>query len=218
MSDTPSRPDLADSPKPLRAWAGEFGDAYTERCAATPEQVQGRAMVWAQVLARLAGDPPRSVLEVGPNVGLNLRGLRAVSDLDLWAIEPNASARETLLADDVLPASQLFAGFGHRIPAPDACVDMAFTSGVLIHVDPTLLDQTMSEIHRVAAKYVFCAEYFSPRPETIRYRDEEGLLFKNDFGGLYLDRFPDLELIDYGFFWKRTTVMDDTNWWLFRKK
>ena len=25
-------------------------------------------------------------------------------------------------------------------------------------------------------------------------------------------------LVDYGFFWKRVTVMDDTNWWLFRKK
>ena len=43
------------------------------------------------------------------------------------------------------------------------------------------------------------------------------LLFKNDFGSLYLDSFPDLKLVDYGFFWRRTTVMDDITWWLFRK-
>ena len=211
-------PDLANAPKPLGAWSGEFGDAYTARSGATLQQVQGRAIIWAQILARMAGDLPKSALEVGPNIGLNLRGLRAVADLDLWAIEPNPTARRTLIDDQVLPPEQLFAGFGHAIPAPSASVDLVFTSGVLIHVDPSLLDQTMAEVHRVSAKYIFCAEYFSPRPETIRYRDEEGLLFKNDFGGLYLDKFNDLELVDYGFFWRRTTVMDDTNWWLFRKR
>jgi spore coat polysaccharide biosynthesis protein SpsF len=94
---------------------------------------------------------------------------------------------------------------------------MAFTTGVLIHVDPSLLAATMAEIHRVAAKYVFCAEYFSPKPEAVPYRGETDLLFKNDFGSLYLDTFPDLRLVDYGFFWRRKTVIDDCVWWLFRK-
>ena len=75
----------------------------------------------------------------------------------------------------------------------------------------------MREIHRVSSKYVFCSEYFSPKAETISYRGETDLLFKNDFGSLYLDLFPDLRLVDYGFFWRRTTVMDDCTWWLFRK-
>jgi spore coat polysaccharide biosynthesis protein SpsF len=209
---------MSETPKPLKAWSGEFGDAYTERSAADAAAVRGRTMVWAPILSRLVGDPPKSVFEVGPNVGINLRALSALADLELWAIEPNASARRTLLEDEVLAPERLFEGFGHAIPAPDGCADLAFTSGVLIHVDPGLLEQTMREVHRVARRYVFCAEYFSPRPETIRYRGEEGLLLKNDFGGLYLDMFPDLELVDYGFFWKRTTVMDDTNWWLFRKR
>ena len=83
--------------------------------------------------------------------------------------------------------------------------------------DPSLLERTMSESHRVSSKYVFAAEYFSPKAETLPYRGETELLFKNDFGGLYMDMFPDLELVDYGFFWRRTTVMDDCTWWLFRK-
>jgi len=208
---------MASALKTLDAWNGEFGDRYTQRNAVTADAVRGRARVWGEVLPRLAGDPPRSILEVGPNVGLNLRGLNAVSDAELWGIEPNGEARKQLLDDGVLPSERLFEGFGHKIPLGDGAVDMAFTSGVLIHVDPSHLEETMREIHRVSAKYIFCAEYFSPKAETIMYRGEQDLLFKNDFGSLYLDLFEDLALVDYGFFWKRTTVMDDTTWWLFRK-
>jgi len=94
---------------------------------------------------------------------------------------------------------------------------MAFTSGVLIHVEPGRLVATLDEIHRVSSKYILAAEYFSPRPEALTYRGQDGLLFKNDFGGLYMDRFPDLKLMDYGFFWKRVSGIDDITWWLFRK-
>lgn len=208
---------MTGDPKSLDAWAGDFGDRYTERNAATADAVRGRTKVWGQVLPRLAGDPPKSILEIGPNVGLNLRGLKAITDAELWGVEPNGEARKQLLADGVLPAERLFEGFGHSLPLADAAVDMAMTSGVLIHVDPALLEATMREIHRVSAKYILCAEYFSPKAETITYRGETDLLFKNDFGSLYLDLFRDLVLVDYGFFWRRTTVMDDTTWWLFRK-
>lgn len=208
---------MAAVPKALDAWSGEFGDRYTQRSAATVDAVRGRARVWGGVLDRMAGDLPKSALEVGPNVGLNLLGLRALADIDLWGIEPNPSAIATLKADGVLAQDRLIEGFGHSIPLADGAVDLAFTSGVLIHVDPSLLEKTMREIHRVASKYVFCAEYFSPKAETIPYRGENELLFKNDFGSLYMDMFSDLELVDYGFFWRRTTVMDDCTWWLFRK-
>ncbi len=208
---------MASALKTQDAWHGEFGDRYTQRNAVTADAVRGRARVWGEVLPRLAGDPPRSILEVGPNVGLNLRGLQSVSDAELWGIEPNGAARKQLLDDGILPPERLFEGFGNKIPLGDGAVDMAFTSGVLIHVDPSQLEETMREIHRVSARYIFCAEYFSPKAETIMYRGEQDLLFKNDFGSLYLDLFEDLALVDYGFFWKRTTVMDDTTWWLFRK-
>lgn len=208
---------MSPEPKALRAWSGEFGDRYTERNTASADAVRGRARVWAEVLSRLEGDAPGSAIEVGPNLGINLRAIPAVSGMELWALEPNASARAKIVEDGVLPAERVFEGFGHAIPMADKAVDLAFTTGVLIHVDPSLLETTMREIHRVAAKYVFCAEYFSPKPEAVPYRGETDLLFKNDFGGLYLDMFPDLVLVDYGFFWKRTTVMDDSTWWLFRK-
>lgn len=207
----------ADHPKALDAWSGEFGDRYTERNARTTDAVRGRTRVWGEVFRTIVGDMPKSALEVGPNLGLNLQGIQALAPMDLWGIEPNPAARTRLVEDGILPQDRVIEGFGHKIPLADGAVEMAFTSGVLIHVDPSLLDQTMREIHRVSSKYVFCAEYFSPKAETITYRGETDLLFKNDFGSLYLDNFPDLVLVDYGFFWRRTTVMDDSTWWLFRK-
>jgi pseudaminic acid biosynthesis-associated methylase len=208
---------VVDQPKALDAWSGEFGDRYTERNAASADAVLGRARVWGEVFRRMVGDMPKSALEVGPNVGLNLRGIQAVADLELWGIEPNPAARKRLVEDKVIAADHVIEGFGHEIPLADGQVELAFTAGVLIHVDPSLLERTVREIHRVSSRYVFCAEYFSPKAETIQYRGETDLLFKNDFGSVYLDLFPDLRLVDYGFFWRRTTVMDDATWWLFRK-
>lgn len=209
MTDT-----LAD---PKSAWAGDFGAEYTARNVASEDVLRIRTAMWARITQAFQGDPPKSILEVGCNLGLNLRALPRLIDAELSAIEPNPAARARVLADKVLPPERLYAGFGDTIPVADGAVEMSFTSGVLIHVDPSQLEATMDEIYRVSSKYVLCSEYFSPRAESISYRGQEGLLFKNDFGGLYMDRFPDLQLVDYGFFWKRATQLDDATWWLFRK-
>jgi len=71
---------VAEQPKALDAWSGEFGDRYTERNAASADAVRGRARVWAEVFGAMGGDLPASALEVGPNVGLNLLGIGPVSD------------------------------------------------------------------------------------------------------------------------------------------
>ncbi|MET0294719.1 MAG: pseudaminic acid biosynthesis-associated methylase [Phenylobacterium sp.] len=202
---------------PKEAWAGAFGAAYTERNVADAAQLRDRTRMWAVMGRAFAGAPPRSMLEVGCNLGINLRVLPALWDVELHAIEPNPQARERIIADKVLPAERLYAGFGDSIPVADGAVELAFTTGVLIHVDPAQLPATMDEIHRVSSRYILCSEYFSPKAETITYQGQEGLLFKNDFGGLYMDRFPGLKLLDYGFFWKRVAGGDNATWWLFEK-
>jgi len=202
---------------PQSAWAGDFGAEYTARNVASKDALRSRTMMWARIGQAFHDDPPRTILEVGCNLGINLRVLSQLFDVELSAIEPNPVARETLAKDGVLAPKKIYAGFGDNIPVADGAVEMSFTSGVLIHVDPARLDATMDEIHRVTSKYIMCAEYFSPRAETLSYRGRDGLLFRNDFGGLYMDRFPGLRLVDYGFFWKRATGLDDVTWWLFRK-
>jgi len=209
---------MTDQPlDPKSAWSGAFGAEYTTRNLASDQALRDRALMWARIGQGFHHEPPRSILEVGPNLGINLRVLPSLFNTTLHAIEPNPAAREKLLAEKVLPSDQLYAGFGDSIPLADGAVELAFTSGVLIHVEPARLPATLDEIHRVSSKYIMAAEYFSPRAETLPYRGHEGLLFKNDFGGLYMDRFPDLQLVDYGFFWKRASGIDDATWWLFRK-
>lgn len=204
-------------PKALHAWKGEFGDRYTERNVLSADAVRGRVRAWSRIVEAMRGDLPKSALEVGTNAGLNLKALSTILDLDVWGVEPNASARAKVIDQGLLPAEQLIEGFGHDIPLADGAVELAFTAGVLIHVDPSLLERTVKEVHRVSSKYVLAIEYFAPRQEMIPYRGENDLMFRNDYGSVYLDLFPGLKLVDYGFFWRRDTVMDDSTWWLFRK-
>ncbi|MDP6781889.1 MAG: methyltransferase domain-containing protein [Alphaproteobacteria bacterium] len=202
---------------PIDAWTGEFGNDYVARNRATEKTVGNAARAFGEILSHIKDSPPTSILEVGANIGINLRALGGLTDAELFAVEPNASARERLVADKVLLPDHLFEAVATKLPFDDGAVDLAFTSGVLIHVPPTDLETAYGEIHRVASRYILCMEYFSPTPVEIPYRGHEGLLFKRDFGGMWLDLFPDLELVENGFFWKRTTGLDDVNWWLFRK-
>ncbi|MBX3456007.1 hypothetical protein, partial [Ferrovibrio sp.] len=98
---------VADQPKALGAWSGEFGDRYTARNARTADAVRGRARVWGEVFRTIVGDMPASALEVGPNLGLNLQGIQALADVDLWGIEPNPAARRRLVEDGILPADRV---------------------------------------------------------------------------------------------------------------
>jgi pseudaminic acid biosynthesis-associated methylase len=201
----------------LDEWRGKFGRAYIERNLATPERVEQRARAFSTILAQIEEAPPTSIVEVGANVGLNLRALQSLLTADLFAVEPNGKAREVLIADGVLPASQVFDGAANEMPLKDASVDMVLTSTVLIHVPDETLEASYREIFRVAKQYILCLEYFSPDPVTVHYRGRDDMLFKRDYGSLWLDWYPTLEFIADGFFWKRTTGLDNVNWWLFRK-
>ena len=200
----------------LSHWKGEFGDAYTGRNEVSAEKLRQLTAGWQAILHAM-GTAPKSILEVGANIGLNLRALRPISSAEFYAVEPNATARERLVDDNVVDRNRVFDAAATHLPLPDGCVELSFTSGVLIHISPEDLLRSCREIHRVSREYVLCIEYFSAEPETRRYQGRDDLLFKRDFGSFYLENFADLEIIDFGFFWKPVTGLDNTTWWLFRK-
>jgi pseudaminic acid biosynthesis-associated methylase len=201
----------------LDAWRGDFGDAYLGRNEAAESMVAARTVMWTRILQPLANDSPRSILEVGANIGLNLRALKTLTSARLIALEPNARARRRLIDDGVVSPDDALDGAANRIPLDDGAVDMAFTSGVLIHIAPDDLGVSCDEIHRVSGRYIACAEYFADTPQEVRYRGHDALLFKRDFGEFWMDRFPGLRLVDNGFFWRRSTGLDNLTWWLFCK-
>ena len=187
-------------------WAGRFGDEYTERNVASGD---GRGAFWSRILAAF---PVTTVLEVGCNVGANLRwiaaGRRAVG------VDVNAHALDELRSR--VPDALGVRGSARQLPFPDGSFDLAFTAGVLIHQSSDGLSEAMSEIVRCSRRYVLCAEYFSEEPVEVPYRGQTGALFKRDFGGLYQRQFPALALRERGFL-SRAEGWDDVTYWIFQK-
>lgn len=201
---------------PLNEWRGGFGDAYAARNPATLETLRRKTRDWARMLAPLQGRAPSSILEVGANVGQNIRALAQVSDARLYAVEPNPNARKVLAESGAIAAADVFDGTAQKLPFDDASIDLVFTSGVLIHVPPASLPQACAEIHRVAKRYILCVEYFADQPIEKKYQDRDGMLFLRDFGAFYLDAYPGLEVVDFGFLWRKFSG-DSLNWWLMEK-
>lgn len=199
----------------IEFWKSGFGDRYSRRNPITPEIWRRLARDWGRMLTATC-PPPTSALEVGCNIGRNLVALRPFIP-EMHGVEPNAEACRLAQENPDLTGVNIREGMGSDLPFADASIDLVFTSGVLIHVAPEHLGSVTDEIVRVARHYILAIEYFSHEPVSIPYRGHEGFLFKRDFGGFYLDRYPYLRVVDYGFLWQRFDSSDNSNWWLFAK-
>lgn len=191
-------------------WTGPFGDDYTRRDQGS---VSARAAAWVKLI------PPgvKSVLEVGANKGLNLQALSALGIDEFYAAEPNELALGLLMESGLLPKENIRADFAHQLGFPDGVADLAFTSGVLIHVPYDRLLASMREIHRCARKWIICGEYFAKQERMIPYRGTQETLWVRNYRDLWLESFPDLRLIQSWFADKVLTGLDDVNFWVFEK-
>ena len=97
--------------------------------------------------------------------------------------------------------------------------DFVLIKGVLIHINPDFLQKVYDLLYQSSKAYICLVEYYSPTPVEVLYRGHEGKLFKRDFAGEMLDRFKDLQLLDYGFVYHRDNQFpqDDVNWFLLEK-
>lgn len=194
-------------------WAGDFGTEYVGRNRS--EALQGACTAfWSQVLSRTRGIA--SALELGANIGLNLRSLRTLlPHASLAGVEINPSAAAELRAwGETEVFEQSLLDFSE-----ERTWDLVFTKGVLIHLNPDRLNDAYDVMERSSSRYLVVAEYYNPTPMTIPYRGNEDRLFKRDFAGELMNRFPTLKLLDYGFVWKRDPVFpqDDITWFLLEK-
>lgn len=197
-------------------WAGDFGNEYIGRNNAL-EPIAANLSLFAEILGRAQGAQGiDSVIEFGSNIGMNLRALRQLLPrAKLAAIEINAQAADELRSlgyVDVRHQSIL-----DYIPS-DAH-DLAFIKGVLIHINPEHLNTVYDALYTSSRKYVCIVEYYNPTPVSVTYRGHKDRLFKRDFAGDMLDRFPDLKLVAYGFRYRRDPAFlhDDETWFLLEK-
>ncbi|MGQ8365149.1 pseudaminic acid biosynthesis-associated methylase [Glaciecola sp. 1036] len=193
-------------------WAGEFGEGYRQRNQSS-QLYHAKVAAWAQMLK--AANNINSALELGCNIGLNLRALNGLNpDLKLHGVEINEESAQVARDANVAEITT-----GSIIePLALESFDLTFTCGVLIHIHPDFLHRVYANLVNLSNKYVLVAEYYNPSPMAIPYRGHEDRLFKRDFAGELIEQ-HNLKLVDYGFFYKRDHLipMDDISWFLLEK-
>ena len=196
-------------------WAGDFGTEYIQRN-------QGDALLasnldlFAKAVRSARGI--KSCIEFGANIGMNLKALKLLHPgIDAHAIEINVDAAQQL-GKVIAPANVHNTSILDFVPARQ--FDLALIKGVLIHINPEVLPQVYDKLVASAGRYLLVAEYYNPTPVAISYRGHSDRLFKRDFAGEIMDRHPKLQLIDYGFAYRRDPnfPQDDITWFLMEKR
>ena len=195
-------------------WAGHFGSQYVQRnqgdnLLASNLKMFSHALRSARRIT--------SCLEFGANIGMNLKALRLLyPSMALSGIEINADAARQLAED--IPDVNVFSGSILEFQ-PSGEWDLALIKGVLIHINPDELPLVYDKLVQSTSRYLLVAEYYNPTPVAIPYRGHSDRLFKRDFAGEIMDRFPEMQLIDYGFSYRRDPVFpqDDISWFLMEK-
>ncbi len=196
-------------------WAGNFGADYIQRN-------QGDALLASNldffVKALRQARNIKSCIEFGANIGMNLKALKLLHPaIDAHAIEINADAAQQL--ESVIPAEKI-----HNISildfAPQRQWDLTLIKGVLIHINPEALPVVYDKLFESCGRYMMVAEYYNPAPVSIPYRGHNDRLFKRDFAGEIMERHPALQLVDYGFAYRRDPnfPQDDITWFLMEKR
>lgn len=184
-------------------WSTEFGKEYTDRNIYTPNELDEfykkqygvtRSEMNKNFFSEFL-DKDSKILEVGCNVGNQLRLLQSMGYNNLYGIELQDYAVEK--AKEFTKGINIIKGMADDIPFKDEYFDLVFTSGVLIHINPESIKKVLEEIYRCSNDYIFGFEYFSDNYEKINYRGNDDLLWKTDFSKLYLKYTPNLKIEKY---------------------
>jgi pseudaminic acid biosynthesis-associated methylase len=187
----------------IDVWSGEFGKAYTGRNSFADADafnafyIERFGVSRDELNRRQLGSLPRDVriVEVGCNIGNQLAALRRLGFEHLYGVELQRSAVEIVHRER--PELDVVQGSALELPFRDGFADLVFTSNVLIHMAPENLPKVMDEMHRVSRRYIWGFEYFAPSLVEVPYRGHDQLLWKADYGQMFLDRFSDLALVSW---------------------
>ena len=195
-------------------WAGDFGNNYINRNKGK-YLLASNLNFFNKALKSVAN--PTSFIEFGANIGMNLKAIQLLfPDAITKGIEINQEASKILsksIGDNNVFNESIF-DF-----SSEESFDVTLIKGVLIHINPEMLPNVYEKLFKHSKKYILICEYYNPSPVTINYRGHSDRLFKRDFAGEMLEKYPTLELMDYGFSYKRDVnfPQDDITWFLLKK-
>ncbi|WP_261303481.1 pseudaminic acid biosynthesis-associated methylase [Paenibacillus andongensis] len=180
-------------------WTSEFGAEYTERNTFSVGELDDiyRAQYGytrSEMNQKFLSDKKiDNLLEVGCNVGNQLRNLQSLKYENLYGIELQSYAVER--AKQLSKGINIIQGHAFDLPFKNQYFDLVYTSGVLIHIAPEDISKALNEIYRVSKRYIWGLEYYSEAYEEKDYRGNQQAMWKTNFCELYLKQFPDLILV-----------------------
>jgi pseudaminic acid biosynthesis-associated methylase len=190
-------------------WSGPFGDAYTARNAGV--DWQARVPFWRSILERTQA---RSILEVGCNIGANLKAIREAAPeptLVAWGCDVNGAALKAA-AEAGFAVVEEGVHYLNR-QWDEGSFDLVATVGLLIHVAPQDLGEALDQIIAVSRRYVLAVEYADETEVEVNYRGHAQRLWRRPFGRLYQDR--GLTMVAEGE--APADAFDRCAWWLLSK-
>ncbi len=196
-------------------WSQEFGDDYISRNKS--DQLMASNLYYFSNALKKAGKIS-SCREFGANIGMNMKALKALyPQINLKGIEINEKAAQQLKIE--IGNENVYMGSIFEADVSES-VELSLIKGVLIHINPDMLNVVYDKLYESSNKYILIGEYYNPIPVTIPYRGHMDRLYKRDFAGEFLDRFNNCALIDYGFAYRRDPAFpqDDITWFLIEKK
>jgi len=198
-------------------WRGQFGQEYIQRNLST-DLLPTNIAFFSKVFAHRPA--PKSILEVGANMGQNLSALNVLfPKASLTAFELNPEAIKHL--QQALPQCRVIPdSFRTATLTPWPTAEWVLIKGVLIHQPPEALPVFYDRLFASSERWLCVTEYYHTTPVALPYRGHENKLFKRDFAGELLDRFHNqLRLVDYGFIYHRDPAFpqDDLTWFLLEK-
>jgi len=182
-------------------WSGKFGNRYTDRNIMNPGELDEnykkkyyftRGMINERLFYSVKKN--NHILEVGCNAGNQLVFLDNSGFTNLYGIDINPYAIS--LAKKRVKNGKFFVGSVFNLPFEDDFFDMVFTSGLLIHISPSVVGKAIKEIGRVSNSCIGGLEYYSEgKPVEIVYHGYENLLWRNDFIRLFYDNLDNMYFV-----------------------
>jgi pseudaminic acid biosynthesis-associated methylase len=195
-------------------WAGKFGTEYIQRNQGDT-LLASNLNFFSEALRTARG--LNSCIEFGANIGMNLKAIKLLHpSIDAHAIEINNDAAHELMKV-IVPKNVHNTSILDFTPTRQW--DLTLIKGVLIHINPDVLPQVYEKLVASTGRYLMVAEYYNPSPVSIPYRGHNDRLYKRDFAGEIMDRYPKMQLVDYGFAYRRDPnfPQDDITWFLMEK-
>jgi len=180
-------------------WLGSFGDEFLERLSSIKKYDQSYNEQTGTTMTKIFNDffsnldKDIEILELGCNVGTKLEILKNMGFSKLNGLEINPKAIQ--IAQKNHPEMNFINSSIEEYDSKGKTFDLVFTSVVLIHQNPKIIESIIQKIIDLSHKFIFGHEFFSENLEEIKYRENSNVMWKQNFPALFQKINPNLKLL-----------------------